>query len=49
MLAAASFWQTKFGESTKMGSEELFGTISKFITQFIKVHKELYPPPKVTQ
>lgn len=39
---------SKFGESTKMESEELFGTISKFLIQFTKVCKELYPPPKVS-
>lgn len=45
----APILQTKFGESSKMESEELFGTISKFITQLTKVHKELYPPPKVAR
>ena len=41
------YCQSKFGESNKTPSEELFGTVSKFIVQFSKVHKELFPPPKL--
>ena len=40
--------QQMFGEPLSTDSEDFFSQVAKFVSQFKRIHLELYPPPKPT-